>query len=225
VIGCPTCFTTTGGTITGATTFSGTVTVNGAVTSAGNLTTSAALLSSGGSGTSCNLQGTEFKNAANSGGDWYLYTGNACTYTSSLYFRWQPTTTVALQLDSGGNATFLGQVTATQYNVGSKRAWKQDIQPLSFDALQVLHDTDFAAFRYRRGHGNPQATHIGIIADDSPSVLSGKNHDHLDIEALATVDAKAILELHQQVTDLFIGCAVLVLCFLVTLGVALTKES
>jgi hypothetical protein len=96
---------------------------------------------------------------------------------------------------------------------------------LSFDALQVLHDTDFAAFRYRRGHGNPQAPHIGIIADDSPSVLSGKNHDHLDIEALATVDAKAILELHQQVTNLFIGCAVLVLCFLVTLGVALTKES
>jgi hypothetical protein len=119
----------------------------------------------------------------------------------------------------------IGNVTASNFFTGSKRAYKQDIQPLSLDALQVLRDADWASYRYKPKYGDPRLPHIGIIADDSPSVLSGKNHDHLDIEALATVDAKAILELHQQVTDLFIGCAVLVLCFLVTLGVALTKES
>jgi hypothetical protein len=231
VIGCPTCFTTTGGTITGATTFSGTVTVGALLTQS---STNGTISFPGGSNSELKVvnfgspnAGLELQNTATGGGHASLFVGDSTNGFSNMFFVYDYGTStrpfsVAL---ATGNATFLGQVTATQYNVGSKRAWKQDIQPLSFDALQVLHNTDFAAFRYRRGHGNPQAPHIGIIADDSPSVLSGKNHDHLDIEALATVDAKAILELHQQVTNLFIGCAVLVLCFLVTLGVALTKES
>lgn len=217
-ISAPNVLPLTGGTLSGALTVNAAVTATG-VTSSGNLT------SQGGSGSSCNLQGSEFKNTATSGGDWYVYTGNACTYDASLYWRTQSNNVVQMKLDGSGNLTLTNQVTATQFNISSKRAWKQDIQPLSFDALDMLHHTCWSAYRYRPGHGDPTQTHIGFVADCAPSLLSGKAHDHYDVEAVATTDALAILQLDAQIKVLY-ACILTLLVLVVLIAmVAFAKRA
>jgi hypothetical protein len=91
---------------------------------------------------------------------------------------------------------------------------------LSLDALQVLHDTNFVSFRYKRPYGDPSQTHIGFIADDTPSILSGPRHDHFEAASLAVVEGEAILQLDQRVQTLTVLTGVLMaLCVGLLFGV------
>jgi hypothetical protein len=221
VIGCPTCFTTTGGTITGATIFSTGTTFQTAATFQNGLSSSAGgIFSEAGYPSLANAFSWHSGGAGNVSGIGASATATVQSVGGSLFVIGDGTTH-DLSMNTSGDMGVRGQVSATQFNVLSKRAYKFDIQPLSFDALQVLHHTNFEAFRYRPGHGDPRLPHIGIIADDSPSVLSGEKHDHLDIEALATVDGAAILQLDAQMQVLYILIAtltILVLMLVVALG-------
>lgn len=226
VIGCPTCFTTTGGTITGATTFSNTVGMSGVLTESAK-----ANFSGGADGGGLVNIGTSAANNSDA-----IHIGSTCATTNRTDLGTNSAISVngiagsALLIyctsglsafDTSGNLGILGQMTASQFNVSSKRADKQDIQPLSLDALQVLHHTDWAAYRYKSEFGDPSIPHIGFIADDTPSVLSGKNHDHNDIEALATIDAQAVLQLESEVRVL-----ILILCaFAIGIGYLLARRA
>lgn len=105
-------------------------------------------------------------------------------------------------IDSSGNAGFVGNVTAANFFNGSKLAYKQDVHPLNIDAIGILKSTDWASYRYKPQYGDPNEKKIGFVADYTPAVLSGDKHDHFDAGALATVDAKAILQLESVVRGL-----------------------
>lgn len=96
-----------------------------------------------------------------------------------------------------------GTVTASNFFTGSRREWKTDIHSLrGVDALDVLARTDWASFRYRATHGDPNIIETGFIANDTPAVLSGGCHCHFNAQAVATYDALAILQLQHEVTEL-----------------------
>lgn len=222
VIGCPTCYTTAGGTITGAVTLSSTLAVTGAVTLSAGLTTPGLVTVNNTYGSTDALK---FKSGTSS--TYTSITSGTATVNGvagTLLALTNTGTTDLINFDASGNVGTLGTVTATNFFSSSKRSHKQDIQPLSFDALQVLRDTDWASFRYLPKWGDPKQTHIGFIADDTPSVLSGPLHDHFDAQALATVDAQAILQLERDVQVLWICCALLAVLLVIVLGVALMKR-
>lgn len=231
VIGCPTCFTTSGGTVTGATSFSNGITVTGnssfaSPLAAGTAATTAYTLIGGVSQITNKNANTplalQFANNSSSTSSTYIGSNSVNTVQS------YPCNVLAIGnygfapdicVDNAGHVSTGDSIYAANFFVPSKRAYKYDIQPLSVDALQVLHDADLATFRYRPGHGDPRLPHVGIIADDSPSILSGEKHDHLDIEALATVDAKAILQLDTQIQVLYVILGALMLLVIALVAV------
>jgi hypothetical protein len=93
-------------------------------------------------------------------------------------------------------------LTAANFFNGSRRAYKFDIHKLNFDALGILKETDWASYRYKPKYGDPKDKKIGFIADDTPAILSGQQHNHFDAGALATVDAQAILQLSRRMDGL-----------------------
>jgi len=116
--------------------------------------------------------------------------------SDSSQFRYNGTTQVSW--DTSGN------VTATNYFTGSRREWKKNITPFRFDALDILGSTDFAEYDCKSTRCGPTGLHkVGIIANDSPAQISGKDHDHYDAFALAAIDGAAIVELHRQVLILY----------------------
>jgi hypothetical protein len=210
-IACATCFTTSGGTVTGATTFSAATTFQAAVTHQANdnIANGYGLYITGPSYTG------ELQPTASSVG----------TVTGELFGIFNSGTGLEVAFDHSGNIGTAGQVTATQFNISSKRSYKQDIQPLSVDALEVLRNICWSSYKYRPGHGDPTQTHIGFIADCAPSIVSGTNHDHFDVEAVATIDGVAVLELQKQICVLY-GCVLTLLIITCVLGVvALAKRT
>lgn len=117
----------------------------------------------------------------------------------SLFGVASKSTAWRLCMDTSGN------VGATNFFSSSQRSHKQAIVPLFKvmpDPLSILIHTDWAQFRYLPAYGDPSQVKVGFIADDTPAVLSGPHHDHMDAEALGTVDAQAILQLKGRVDGL-----------------------
>jgi hypothetical protein len=98
-----------------------------------------------------------------------------------------------------GNMGVYNNVTAANFFNGSKAAYKQDIHPLILNGLGVLDATSFVSYRYKPKYGDPADAKIGFVADTTPTVLSGKSHDHFDAGALSVVDAVAIKQLAARV--------------------------
>ncbi len=106
-------------------------------------------------------------------------------------------------VDNSSNVGVGGSVYASNFLFPSRREWKHDIMPITFDPLDVLMKTDFKQYRYRKGYGDGGKTErYGFIANDTPSVLSGAHHDHFDAAALSTVDALAILKEQREIDGL-----------------------
>lgn len=122
--------------------------------------------------------------------------------TCNLFDFQTVSSTNLIGADTSGNLGVRGNVTAANFFNGSRREWKFDIHPLNFDAVGVLKNLDLVSYRYKPDHGNPNDWKIGYIANDAPVMLSGQKHDHFDAGALATVDAKAILQLSHRVDGL-----------------------
>jgi hypothetical protein len=203
-ITCPTCFTTTGGTISGATAFSSSATFNGLVTV----------------NTNANITGRLVVGAATGVGVGGDIAFGRTTSTAAAFFG-NTLTFLDFGVTNGANYTFTGgNVYAPLFLTTSLRSHKQDIHPLKVDGLAILRATDWASFRYLPKYGNPKETHIGYIADDTPSLLSGPKHDHFDAQAVATVDAQAILQLDRRLTVLVYLVSVLA-AIVLAMGTAL----
>jgi hypothetical protein len=107
---------------------------------------------------------------------------------------------VIASLDDSGN------LTATNFINGSRREWKKNITPYTFDAISLLQHTDFAEYDCKDPRCGPTGMHkVGIIANDSPEQIAGKNHDHYDGFAMAAIDGRAIVELTNEVNSLRIA--------------------
>lgn len=213
-ITCPTCFVTGGGTVSGASTFSSTLGVNGLLTASAGITSSStsAPVTSGVAGAAS----SGFQIGASLGfTQIHVTASTGCQSVTGSGLNIKSNGTTIATMDTSGNLGLCGVL-----YTASKRAYKQDIHPLSVDALQVLHDTNFVSFRYKAQYANPTQTHLGFIADDTPSILSGPKHDHFEVAALAVVEGKAIQELGQQVQSLTVMVGVLLtLCVVLIIGV------
>lgn len=225
IIGCPTCFTTAGGTITGATVINAATTIGAQLNVSSGIHVTAGGITSD-TGYPSVVNALRWDSGGSGGMSGIGASGSLVIQgvTASL-FQIGDNSNNDLAMDISGNMGVRGNVTAPTFFSTSLRSHKQDIQPLSLDALQVLHDTDWASFRYLKKYGDPHQAHIGFIADDTPSVLSGPKHDHFDAQALATVDAQAILQLDKDIQVLWVCCAFLAMLLVVVLGVALMKKN
>ncbi len=208
-INCPLCFQTTGGTVTGATTFNAGVTSTALDISTGgalNFLSTAGQLGVPGSGTVVGTVPCTALGVANSGVAWV-----DC-------------------FDTSGNIGTGGQVTATQFNIASRREWKSDIEYAGIDALSVLDEHHFdLAWHYLPKYGDPNIRHVGPMANDLPTYLSGPRHDAVNVYALAVTDAIAIKQLSAQIEALWVVVATLfgglVAVGLVTLQLAREKHA
>ena len=106
-------------------------------------------------------------------------------------------------MDRSGDAGFLLNVYATNFFTGSRREWKKNIHPYSFDPLNLLDHVDYAQYECKDPRCGPTGLFkVGIIANDSPWQIAGKKHNHEDAFAMAAIDGKAITELHAKVRAL-----------------------
>jgi hypothetical protein len=115
---------------------------------------------------------------------------------------------------SAGATAGAGYLTAEGFYSLSRREYKQDITPIGYDGLDLLHRADWACWRYLPKYGDPTNRVCGYIANDSPEEIAGTKHDHSDALALSVVDAQAILQLEGQVHLLYGIVAVLALIVL-----------
>jgi hypothetical protein len=83
--------------------------------------------------------------------------------------------TYLLDMDGGG---YYNSGTGQWVSVSSRES-KQDIRGNSMDAQEILDQVQLVNFRYRNEvkENSDAPYHIGFIAEDTPELLSGKNHD------------------------------------------------
>ena len=109
------------------------------------------------------------------------------------------------QIDSSfvntvGNTTIDGELTANAFNLSSARILKENISPFVLDGLGILSEINVMNFTYKSDSSrNPR---VGFIADDTDKLLSGEFQDNFDMGNTVGVLIKAIQELTYKVKDL-----------------------
>ena len=143
------------------------------------------------------------------------YGVNAITVSSGNYYNIYGN--IAVQKTERGVETMGLYPRSSGYNLGrsdkywlnayitnplsvSKRSEKHDIQPYERNALAILNNTEIVRFKLNI---DPENTpHIGFIADDTDSDLSGEKHDSFISNHVIAVCVKAIQELSAEVEQL-----------------------
>lgn len=82
----------------------------------------------------------------------------------------------------------------------SKRSEKEDITDYERNALDILNGTKIVRFKYIKD--KKHQPHIGFIADDTDSDLSGEDHESFIANHVISVCVKAIQELSAEVEQL-----------------------
>jgi hypothetical protein len=99
-------------------------------------------------------------------------------------------------LDMAGNLGIRGALSSA-----SSRKMKKDIVPYRDDPLAVIRSVNFVRFRYK---AEPESSHphVGFIAEDTPSDLSGVGHDSFMINNSLAVNMAATQALDREVREL-----------------------
>jgi hypothetical protein len=190
-------------TLSGTTTNSGTISggnISGATLS--GLTTNSATISGG------TISGATLSNSTLSGTTTGLNSGlwinNGFTVGfGSVYNSGgnEPALITGTAVDFGSSTSSpiaYGYVDTGGYHSPSLLALKKDVAPYARDPLDLLDHTDFAQFRYK---SEPESApvHFGIVADFSPSEISGPKHDNLSVNAMASIAGAGVAELNRRV--------------------------
>lgn len=85
-------------------------------------------------------------------------------------------------------------VTANCIATTSSRKYKCDIDKWQGSALGILNATDIVQYKYKKENKN-DLYHIGIIAEDTNTLISGKNQDQMRISDSVGLLMKAVQEL------------------------------
>ena len=96
--------------------------------------------------------------------------------------------------------SFGGDVTAKGFYQSSLRKYKKDINTFDKSAIDILSKVEVVSFKYKSDERN--AIHIGIIADDSPSELTGIDNDTFDVPSTVGILIKAVQELKKEIDEL-----------------------
>lgn len=107
-----------------------------------------------------------------------------------------------LFLDNSGDVGIAGG-----YFSASSRAEKRDIRQLPFDPLQLIDDTTWIGWCYKKNvkcNGDVAGDQTyGYIAEDTSAYLAGPKHNHTNAQDIAAIDAAAIKELDARVRILY----------------------
>jgi hypothetical protein len=95
----------------------------------------------------------------------------------------------------GGNSG-TATLKAAAYNTGSLRELKENIEPADINALDIINNTLITKFNFKADE--TKEIRIGYIADDTHELLSGPNHDKMDLNNCVGVMMKAIQELSEE---------------------------
>jgi len=98
-----------------------------------------------------------------------------------------------LAVDINGNVGIRGSLSSL-----SSRAQKYDIFPYKENALDLLRNVNLVTYRYR-GETNNDTMHVGFIAEDTPSALSGIRHDSINLDNSIAVTMSATKQLDDEV--------------------------
>lgn len=98
--------------------------------------------------------------------------------------------------EGSGTAT----LKAAAYNTGSLRELKENIEPADINALDIINNTLITKFNFKADE--TKEIRIGYIADDTHELLSGPNHDKMDLNNCVGVMMKAIQELSAENQEL-----------------------
>lgn len=81
-------------------------------------------------------------------------------------------------------------------SMNSARKLKENIREFNEDALSIIEGTKIVTYNYKRDR--EKARKIGFIADDTPTELSGDNHDQFKMDHCIAVLIKAVQELNNK---------------------------
>jgi hypothetical protein len=109
---------------------------------------------------------------------------------------------LGVTITAGGNiaassATFSGQVNASSFNAISKREMKENIETYKGNAVEALNKIEIVEFNFKNDEKKEKK--IGFIADDTDSLFSGLEKDHVDIYNVIGALIKSVQELDARV--------------------------
>jgi len=120
---------------------------------------------------------------------------NGRVLTIALFHGAKPIANV-LTIDALGNIGINGTISSR-----SSRAVKKDIRLYPFDALSLLRDVRLAEYHYV-GESSNTPLHVGFIAEQTSSTLSGVNHDSFNLNNSVGLSMAAAEELDGEVHEL-----------------------
>jgi hypothetical protein len=98
-----------------------------------------------------------------------------------------------LTMDFDGNVGIRGV-----YKSVSTRKEKWDIKPYDGDALELIRDLPLSTFRYN-GETASETPHVGFIAENAPTILSGQKHDSFNLNNSIGISLAATKQLDRRV--------------------------
>lgn len=113
--------------------------------------------------------------------------------SDSLYFVYGTDS----NYNSGTNTAATAYISsAGAFTSASARETKENIQPYTDNALDIINDTLICSFNYKAD--NHKSYRVGFIADDTNSIMSGEEHDSFDINNTVGLLLKAVQELDEK---------------------------
>ena len=134
---------------------------------------------------------TEHDNEINFGG----------TNTSDVIFfgyRQKDAKPVPILYTFGANGA--ARLKASGYDTSSLRACKENITQANINALDIINNTVITKFNFIADKNKEDR--IGFIADDTHELLSGTDHDKMDLNNCIGVLMKAVQELSAEITSI-----------------------
>jgi sensor histidine kinase YesM len=129
--------------------------------------------------------------------DWYSKNAGKEKYSVNAEF-------VLKKIDEAGNnyalltgAVFTGSVSALSFTVTSSRTVKKNVKSFKKSALNIIKKINIVSFQYKES--KDPIPHVGFIAEDTDSLLSGENQDSMRLNSTIGVLLKAVQELDGKI--------------------------
>lgn len=128
--------------------------------------------------------------AANSGTTFRFFGGSdIASWTNS---SWQGTPYLSI----GSSSAFSGAVSASSFNATSSKTKKKNIEDCNLNASELLKNVKIV--NYVLKDDEEEVPRVGFIAEDTDSLLSTPDHDHMDMGNCIGVLIKAMQEMSDK---------------------------
>ena len=99
----------------------------------------------------------------------------------------------SITFTNAGGITATGEVSALSFNATSSRTKKKNIEDCNLNASELLNNVKIV--NYVLKDDEEEIPKVGFIAEDTDSLLSTPDHDHMDMGNCIGVLIKAVQEL------------------------------